>query len=226
MPIRRGDGVSLAPKHFQEVRKGDGTVLWTAGATVVQIDGHEDNDVVEYSNTTNFTTTSTSLAGTYSAKVSSSSVDEQMYSMPGDGLSTYPERGTRWGFQLDNLGGLFAGHSFGMELAAASLNDSKTYHARVNERDGEIQLNRGNGDGTGTQLAVAAFSTTETPPYYGEVVYPTLGNPIEVTVWDSTDTQLASVSAVDDNYSGQGIGWSRGGGSATSPRFDNDPNYS
>lgn len=29
-PIRKGDGTGLAPKGFAEVRKGDGTVLWSA----------------------------------------------------------------------------------------------------------------------------------------------------------------------------------------------------
>lgn len=31
MPIRKGDGTALAPKNFAEVRKGDGTILWSAG---------------------------------------------------------------------------------------------------------------------------------------------------------------------------------------------------
>lgn len=34
-PIRRGDGTGLAPKGFAEVRKGDGTVLWSAGGSAI-----------------------------------------------------------------------------------------------------------------------------------------------------------------------------------------------
>lgn len=32
MPIRKGDGSALAPKGMAELRKGDGTVLWSAGS--------------------------------------------------------------------------------------------------------------------------------------------------------------------------------------------------
>jgi len=34
MPIRRGDGTGLSVPGFSEVRKGDGTVLWSAGADI------------------------------------------------------------------------------------------------------------------------------------------------------------------------------------------------
>jgi len=34
LPIRRGDGTGLSAKGFSEVRKGDGTVLWSAGTQI------------------------------------------------------------------------------------------------------------------------------------------------------------------------------------------------
>lgn len=218
MPIRKGDGVSVVPNGIQEVRKGDGTVIYSAGPVIV--DDFEDNDLVEYSNTTNFTTTTTAIEGSYSGQNDGTTTnDEQIYSMPGDGLPNYPSRGDTFEFKIADIGGLFAGMSFGLETGAVAVGDSTGYAARINERDTEIQLNRANGDGTSTNLATAAYTDT-TDPYRGEVVYPATGNAIQYTLYNANGTELASVSAIDDTYSGGGIGWSRGGGTATTPRYD------
>lgn len=187
------------------------------------VDGFERGDLTPYTNTVNWAVTTTAIEGTYSGQADNFSADEVMYSMEGDGLDYYPERGDQIAFQIADLGGQNAGFLFGFEVGASDYAGNNGYWARICEDLGEIHLCRLS---ESIDVIASQSITTGNDPYLGEVKFAQTGSPIEFTVSESSGKQLGSISAADDTFSGRGTGWSRGRGNASSPRFDNAPGYS
>lgn len=196
MPIRRGDGVSLAPKYFQEVRKGDGTILYNS----VRIDDHEDNDLAEYTvSGTATTSTAAALEGTYGAELAATDPPSTIYSTAG--LENYPNTGQRFKSHVYRTAideGVLA-------LQFAGPDADNCYEIGLNFAKDELQV-RERSAGSPTVLATAAVTLTNGTEY---ILEGRRESDDTVTGWvsDATGTQLATTNAVSSHsYTSDGYG--------------------
>lgn len=197
MPIRKGDGVSLAPKGFQEVRKGDGTVIYSAGGVTV-IDDFEDGDIAEYSgDTADFNVQTTTIKkGAYALE--SSGLDSSIYSTAG--LGAYPSQGDTFRCYIyPNQAGAGVG-----EIWFATTDSNNTYFAAMNNGTSNFQIGKRDA-GSKTNFASQSYNWNS-EWYEFEIEWLSDGT-INATAYDSAGTQVASLSATDATFTGGGIGF-------------------
>jgi len=118
-PIRKGDGTGFTPKGFAGVRKGDGTILYSAIPDSV-VDNFEADDadppgiyasgetIVDYyrGDVGSVARASTdSMEGNHYLEVTDSNEGHQIHSLPSDGLPRYPAYGEVFSTLLYDAGG-------------------------------------------------------------------------------------------------------------------------
>lgn len=144
MPIRRGDGTGLTPNGYQEVRLGDGSVLWSGGPAETIVDSWEDQDYAEYdlesSGTTadfGFNTTNTKHGGV-AAELSGNTSYPKILST--SGLDNYPAPGDHFEiWKYNSIGTTSASNcQFGMYFGGVDL--SNLYYTRQRVDDSTMQL--------------------------------------------------------------------------------------
>lgn len=132
-------------------------------------------------------------------------------SIPGDGLPNYPQQGDTFEavmYGLDSYDGDRMGVLFGVQDnhdGTDNWDGLDAYFAFVRPADNQIDIER-IADGSATVLS----STSTTVPHeetLRTVVDWGTDDSIDVTVYDSNDSEVGSTSTTDDTFTSGGIGW-------------------
>lgn len=217
MPIRKGDGTGLTPKGFAEVRKGDGTVIYSAGGGTL-IDDFEDNDLAEYDlqNETPTTQGTTVYEGAYALEcntgVKGLSGSSAAVSNEGAGLPYYPQPGdtfeiwvSRTGVRSSDNSGVRPRAYFGVQNTTSWPIDDG-YGVLIGD-DYTHSLFDLEVWSAGSVTRIASSTAYKMPPnewHRLEIDWASDGT-ITVTLEDSAGTQQAQISATDTTYTAGGI---------------------
>lgn len=172
------------------------------------VDGFEDNDLSEYSNTGGFSTISArSSEGTYCLRADGGSGNKSTISRSGDGLDYYPERGDtiKFDIQFDTLSNPTtpAGTSFMFWFfhGSGSIGDDN-YQLEFKTNSGEIVLTKD----TGSRFVLDSSSANYNADSW---------MPVEIDTDSSGMTATfggATVSSSDTELNSRGIGFFTAGG--------------
>lgn len=191
MPLRKGDGIQVAPNGIQEVRKGDGTVIYTA--TTI-IDDFEDG-APEW--TLNGAAESASYAWSGSQSLEVQDADGEAYST--SGLPAYPAAGDVYQARIFKPSGGGGGGALDFGWQDANNN----YLARHGWTDGTVELRKTEA-GNVTTLASASWTGPT-----GEFLKGTVDWGADGTIIYDLDhedgTNITEMSATDPTWSSGGI---------------------
>lgn len=222
MPVRLGDGTKLAPQGFQEVRLGDGSVIWVAEQI---IDSMEDGEIAEYGgDSASFSVqTGTVYDGTYGLKADSAGGGNVVISSTAglDPSAPYTQQGdtfqchTRTAAEGPIWGLLFGTQS---ETGVAGISG---YEAFLDDSGNENHAIRRWDNGTETILTESAITETasETEWHRVHVDWASDGT-ITFTYYDSADTQMFQLAATDTTYTSGGVGYRHNGATGEEAYFD------
>jgi hypothetical protein len=238
VPFRKGDGTGLGAKGFSEIRKGDGTVLWSAGPDIPDsvVDNYEDADANPagpyesgqtiadyYSGDTGSFERASANVGEGSHSLAINTPNDAIYSHPGDGLPEYPQEGDVVSFLLRGT------DDSAFPVALSNVQDDPSPNCYGYELDiagGRISIFRydgGNFDSFGTRLNQTNVAVSAGTWYLGEVSLPESGNnniSFDLYNFNGVDkgSFIGSVNATDNNVSktNRGIGWTTRTGSISS----------
>jgi hypothetical protein len=164
------------------------------------VDDFEDNDIAEYSGDTSIFSTQNSVVyeGTYALKAEGTGTFNGYILDSSSGLPRYPEAGDTFEFRgrRENISGTSG--TLGMLFG---INGSDRYQARLQYEQQQISLQAPSGT-----LGSQSVSLTENEWYRGVVEWGTSGN-ITFTLYDSSGTEIASVSGTDSTYTSGDFGW-------------------
>lgn len=224
-PVRKGDGTSIKPTDYQQIRKGDGTVLFDAIPDSVIENFNDIGDGTEAGvyqagddlNTFYRMDTSDSPEDIYKRTTAKTAIGDHaltvtdvpnrtfFYSLPGDGLNYYPENGDIFScfVRLSSNGG-------GDNLIAFGVSDSDNNFRPDITQGGDLRLSKVD-NGTFQSLATAGTSTNTSTWYDLEVEWDSPDIEIRLYSVDSQfnrQSQLQSISASSSKYStNRGIGF-------------------
>lgn len=203
MPIRKGDGVSLAPNGIQEVRKGDGTVIYSA-STVTTVDDFEDGDIAEYSGDTGAMTvqTGTVYSGSYALQLDTDGTFKELVSATG--LNAYPQAGDIFE-AYHRLGGVNDGPVYNFGTQAENRNDCYQVGMRGNDDTFVIhEISGGNATSLGSTSVPFSNHANE---WLNSVTEWGSDGTITITIYDSTNTEIGNLTVTSTAYTSGGIGW-------------------
>ena len=224
-------------RRVAEARKPElglkhGTVLWSSGPAIPDsvVDNWEDDDLTEWSNTSAVATTSTSpvLEGSVSLQIQSplSSAGDRPYSLLGDGLDYYPQKGDKFSVLLrGSTDADVPAFCWGVATNTNGLDGYELFHHPNYNDYGLRRLD----DGSLTEVSrpSASLATDQTHEYEvqwhdGSGTQP--DNTIEITVYETDETadltsnlgrnsEVDSITVSDATYAANdGVGISNASG--------------
>lgn len=213
----------------------DGLAQGAAESTITVVDDYERGDLVPYTELTagTYSVTNSSSAPEGSWYIQTSSNNEWISSLPGDGLPYYPTRGDiiEWNMFV---GGSETGFELDYNLTTYDPNDSG-FAASLRRRPEGSTDGSGN-DNSGLRMYIDPRSAQEngTDEFrisdYGGAWYPCRleNGAVDMTfrVYEpgNRDNELGNVTLSDDRWDGGGIGWDTSQSSGTSG-FDQRGDY-
>jgi len=180
--------------------------------TVTEIDYFEDGNMSEYINNGNFSadTGGQVLQGSYSLTATGGGTGN--FTTSNSGLNAYPSQGDTFHYYYYNPSstagsGWQGGIIYGNNDTSWSSNDypASCYHIRVNYNDGEVQITRDNG-GSFVKMAIEPASLPQDEWVEVEVEW-TTGDDHNVTLRDSADNTIVTLTTNDGTYTSGGVGW-------------------
>jgi hypothetical protein len=217
--IRLGDGTEIA-----EVRTGAGDVVFSGGAIPDSVvDNFEDNDLTEYTDTSDFSIVSTDvLEGSHSLSIDSPPGTRGMYSLSGDGLDYYPQKGDKFSVLLkDPSAQNVPGFNFGLFDDSGSILGYEIVHFPSEGTYVVYRLDQGSVIEIGSRPAIGLSNSIlydyEVQWHNGSGSEP--DDTIELTIYEVDDSatlseelgrtsQVHNVTLSDSTHpNGRGIGW-------------------
>jgi len=200
MPARKGDGTGLQFNGYQQVRKGDGTVLWSA---VDIVDSFEDGDISEYTGDTGNYSAQTGGAtspqdGSYHLN-GTSGTSSFMYSE--SGLENYPSAGDTFQFWI------YHGNKddFTRTFWAVSGDKNTSYSIFLDRRNGgrTVALRKDDND-----VIASGPNRANTDSWYRfRIIWGTNGD-MTVQMYDSSGNKELEFTGNSSAYTSGGIGFS------------------
>jgi len=199
MPTQDGAGNNIESFYDGEgnsigtIYQGDGTVVWSSAPDIPQaiVDDFEDNDLTEWSDTSNIQITSTTaLEGTYSLEITGRLDSNRPYSLSGDGLDYYPQKGDKFSALLwQDSNDTLPGYCWGVDTNTNGLNGYSVIHHPNNN---EIVIYRLD-DGSLTQIFRPSVTLSTNQTYEYEIQWhdgsgSQSDNTIEVTIYETDET--------------------------------------
>lgn len=179
------------------------------------IDDFNDGDLVEYTDVSSGDgyvklITSPTYEGSHAIEAGADADRARLASMPGDGLSYYPDPGDSWTYHVQHTstGDAFARFHFGVQAATSDTDDS--YVIEIGSSGLRI---RKWSAGSFNNLASASASYSTGVWYTIQVDWATDGT-ITATFEEDDGTQIATTSATDTDYTDGGVAWGQATGSA------------
>lgn len=210
MPIRYGDGTGLHPRGFQEVRLGDGTVLYRSGL----VDSWEDQDYSEYDLAADGTTadfgvnTTNTQHGVVAAELGGNTSFPKIMSTAG--LPNYPGPGDRFEVWKFNSIGTTNATTCQMGTYFGGVDLNNVYYTRNRVDDGIIEL-MVKENGSSTRIGAASVSIPA--GWYRWVIewddgatFGGVNGDFTVTVEDEAGAVLGSFTGTDTTYTQGGAG--------------------
>jgi len=195
------ENISIIGSYFQ---LGQGTR--SSGA----IDDFEHNDLSEYGGSVGSSDvniqTGTVFEGTYALELSDPNGNPNIYST--SGLPRYPQAGDTFEYHVyfDSSSGVSdPGLDFGF-----AYQDADNMYFISTDRNGELELKKRDGGSQSTPASDTSLSNFSYDEWHKVQVEWEEGGSITVSIFDSSDTELGSISTVDSTFSEGGIEWEQG----------------
>jgi len=218
-------GATIDGTDVQQITVDGQTVFTAAPDFPLIVDDFESNNLNEYTNTSNFSISSTTVAqGSFSLELNNPNQNFDMFSEPGDGLVNYPEKGQKFSalmFDSDTILPLFL---FGVDGA-----NTNGYHLITFPKGDQIFFRRVDGGST-TSLLNPTVSMNTSQFYEYEIQWhdgsgSLPDNTFEISVFEidsslNRTSQIYNDNVVDSTYpTNKGIGFANSSSSPSGNAF-------